>query len=131
MLFFGCFFPDSLTMEKIPSALLLLAGLASASGKTSRPWLTVTLFLVVSNSIKGGFSFFVALLTTSLAPPGAVEVIYKQVGETVTLDPPTGFESHKFYLTWSFEGFELGWRNHMGGRELTKGKWHVKISERK
>lgn len=60
-----------------------------------------------------------------LTPPGAEEVMYAQVGQTVTLNPPEDFKSQKYYLNWYFGDREIAWANYMGGHNVIQGERHI------
>lgn len=62
----------------------------------------------------------VTLPLSPSTPPGAQEIRYAQIGQTVTLDPPEGIPEN-YYLEWRLNGREFAWTNHMGGRWVEKG----------
>ncbi|XP_073342130.1 CD4-1 molecule [Pagrus major] len=55
------------------------------------------------------------LLSVLMSTTGADEVVYRQVGETVTLTPPQEFSLNEYYMYWYFGGLELAWHNTHGG----------------
>lgn len=60
---------------------------------------------------------------------GAVQLIYAQLGASVTLDPPAVADSEKPYFTWYFGEIAIAWRNPF--RPLpTKGNHFVSIVTR-
>lgn len=61
---------------------------------------------------------------TPLTPPGAQEIVYAQVGQTVTLNPPANFKSPQYYLEWSFGETELAWSNYLNGKKIIAREWH-------
>ncbi|KAM6936413.1 CD4-1 molecule isoform 2-T2 [Lycodopsis pacificus] len=72
----------------------------------------------------------VLLLAALMSQTGAVEVIYAQLGETVTLKAPGNIQNE--YVYWNFEkgdSLELGWRNSMGGSSTTADEaWKNRLS---
>uniref|UniRef100_A0A3Q3WS17 Ig-like domain-containing protein n=1 Tax=Mola mola TaxID=94237 RepID=A0A3Q3WS17_MOLML len=66
--------------------------------------------------------WFVHKLNILLVLSGAEEVIYAQLGETITLKPPEGYKSHNYYLYWYFGDVELVWLNYLGGSSYIKGE---------
>lgn len=64
-------------------------------------------------------------VSTPLTPPGAQEIVYAQVGQTVTLKPPANFKSLKYYLTWTFGEAEIAWSNYLNGNQVTAREWHI------
>lgn len=64
----------------------------------------------------------IATLPVLVVLLGAEEVVYAEVGGTVTLKPPDGFHLQTHYLQWYFGGLELAWRNPHGGTSLNSGE---------
>lgn len=60
------------------------------------------------------------LITVLLTATGADQVVYAQVGETVTLKPSGKHKANKHYLSWMNQDRELAWRNPLGGSGLSK-----------
>ncbi|XP_030251079.1 CD4-1 molecule [Sparus aurata] len=58
------------------------------------------------------------LLSVLMSTTGTDEVIYAQVNDMVTLEPPKTYSPTEHYLYWSFGGLELAWRNPIGGSGL-------------
>ncbi|XP_070822319.1 CD4-1 molecule [Chaetodon trifascialis] len=70
------------------------------------------------------------LIPVLLLTKGAevIEVIYAQLGETVSLKAPEVTHSHDYYLFWHFNGSEIAWRNTFGRSGFNKDKWNFTIS---
>ncbi|XP_036930891.1 CD4-1 molecule [Acanthopagrus latus] len=72
------------------------------------------------------------LLSVFKSMTGADEVLYAQVGETVSLKPPQEYTPSVHYLYWYFGDLELAWRNPHGGSGINDGqdmaKWKDKLS---
>ncbi|XP_045901255.1 T-cell surface glycoprotein CD4-like [Micropterus dolomieu] len=80
----------------------------------------------MKNSIQSVLILIAVLMSTT----GADEVVYVQVGKTVTLKAPAGNNVQKFYLYWYFgDDFQLAWRNNKGGKGFTgDDKWKNNLS---
>ncbi|XP_022612355.1 uncharacterized protein LOC111230068 [Seriola dumerili] len=80
----------------------------------------------MKNLIQSVLILIAVLISTS---GGAEEVVYAQVGDTVTLKCPEA-NSQK-YLHWKFDAtdvIELAWINDLGGQQITKDKsWNDKL----
>uniref|UniRef100_A0A3Q3WS24 Ig-like domain-containing protein n=1 Tax=Mola mola TaxID=94237 RepID=A0A3Q3WS24_MOLML len=76
------------------------------------------------------FQSVLILIAVLTSATGAEEVIYAQLGETITLKPPEGYKSHNYYLYWYFGDVELVWLNYLGGSSYIKDKeWmHFSLS---
>ena len=106
--------------NSILPALLLLSVFKSMTGKsTDCRWiinlaLWTVWFCALTHDV---------LLTLS----GADEVLYAQVGETVTLKPPQEYTPSVHYLYWYFGDLELAWRNPHGGSGINDGKQCIEL----
>lgn len=118
-------------MKTFQSALLLLTALMSTSSKISGPEIKHLLcsFIIKNNSEDSLWRPHLpsTLLTplTPLTPPGAQEIVYAQVGQTVTLNPPANFKSLNYYLKWTFGKAEIAWSNYLNGKGVTVCEWHI------
>lgn len=72
------------------------------------------------------------LIAVHVSTAGAEEVIYAQVGETVTIKPPWSVSLQKDYVYWLFNNVHsppLAWSNPLGGKEIPKdGHWKDRLS---
>ncbi|XP_056902003.1 CD4-1 molecule isoform X1 [Takifugu flavidus] len=69
------------------------------------------------------------LLAALLSASRAEELIYAQVGQTVTLKPPENYKTQTYYLSWHFGELELAWTNHMSGNKVIKHEnWDTALS---
>uniref|UniRef100_UPI0037E805B9 CD4-1 molecule n=1 Tax=Semicossyphus pulcher TaxID=241346 RepID=UPI0037E805B9 len=64
---------------------------------------------------------------------GAVEVVYAQVGDTVTLRPPRVTDLNRYYMYWYFgknKDLQLAWRNNFGNAGFAEKaeQWKTKLS---
>lgn len=58
---------------------------------------------------------------------GAEEVVYAQVGDTVTLKPPEGKNLQRQYLYWFFSDLQVAWRNSFGGKGVHEGEQCIEL----
>lgn len=104
----------------IQPALILLSVLMSTTGKMH--------WLQVNNYLDLWTVWFCALThDVLLTLSGTDEVIYAQVNDMVTLEPPKTYSPTEHYLYWSFGGLELAWRNPIGGSGLNAGKQCIEL----
>nr|ADV78594.1 T cell surface glycoprotein CD4 [Siniperca chuatsi] len=70
------------------------------------------------------------LIPVLMSTTGTEEVVYAQVGDTVTLKPPRRDNLKDHYLYWSFghEDLQLAWRNPHGGQGFDKSPWNHSLS---
>ncbi|XP_039973501.1 CD4-1 molecule isoform X2 [Xiphias gladius] len=81
--------------------------------------------------MKNSIQSILILITVLISTTGADEVVYAQVGETVTLKGP-GVTYQLEYMYWKFgnqNGPLLAWCNHLGGERITEDtKWKDKLA---
>ncbi|XP_041797934.1 CD4-1 molecule isoform X2 [Chelmon rostratus] len=68
------------------------------------------------------------LIPVLLSTTGAEEVIYAQLGDTVSFKPPVDPQSKIYYLYWYFGNLELAWRNTFGATGFNKDNWNNTLS---
>lgn len=85
-------------------------------------WYGTILSKIQFSSLNKHLTFFYLSLITCFL--GAEEVIYAQVGDTVTLNiqnPP----GNNFYIHWYFENNKFAWFTHVGGQNPNLGERSV------
>nr|UYI36870.1 CD4-1 [Lateolabrax maculatus] len=72
---------------------------------------------------------FLIVNAVLMSTMGAEEVVYAQVGDTVTLKPPVGTNLQRQYLYWFFSDLQVAWRNSFGGKGFHKDEpWTNRLS---